>query len=352
MCRRSAVLCGVLCLSLLVVPRSFAQPAESSRRLDKIGDAIPAIGDEYGAKVAEFEARASSVLVTSRKNLAAAEAELAKIPSPTSALRNVLPEETQARLGERLSQGMERRAIARERQAAALTRQKDAQARIDALDKKVLPSGHPKVIVIKPSRSDDAEPVTHVHRDYYGGPYEFRMGQVDGGPTLVRTSHPRTGETVSVSVNLPPGFPRVEYTTHAITYVYPDRTVRVQFNHSGVGDVDYCGARRIAVAAHAGADKTKRCLGKIAETTGVGGALSGLAGLGGQASSLVVGPIASTVGRLPVGSSLGADKLSGITERLASVGAGSSDAVAGALTRKGAAKCFGGNAAAPGVLTK
>jgi hypothetical protein len=75
----------------------------------------------------------------------------------------------------------------------------------------------------------DIPPAVHVHRYYYSGDKEVQGPIISGGPTVVVANHPKTGERMYIDVVLPAGAPRIAYSKHAITYVYPNRRVAVNF---------------------------------------------------------------------------------------------------------------------------
>ncbi len=74
-------------------------------------------------------------------------------------------------------------------------------------------------------------PQVHVHRYYYSGDKEFQGPILQGGPTIVVATHPRTGEPMYVELTLRPGAPRIVHRKKGITYVYPDQRVTIHFQH-------------------------------------------------------------------------------------------------------------------------
>ncbi len=76
----------------------------------------------------------------------------------------------------------------------------------------------------------DIPPTVHVHRYYYSGDKEIQGPIMQGGPTVVVASHPKTGERMYVDVMLPAGAPRISYCKSSITYVFPERRVVVHFS--------------------------------------------------------------------------------------------------------------------------
>lgn len=77
----------------------------------------------------------------------------------------------------------------------------------------------------------DIPPTVHVHRYYYSGDKVYQGPILQGGPTIVVASHPKTGERMYIDVVLPAGAPRIAYTKHTISYIYNDRRVEVKFQH-------------------------------------------------------------------------------------------------------------------------
>ena len=77
----------------------------------------------------------------------------------------------------------------------------------------------------------DIPPTVHVHRYYYSGDKIFHAPIIQGGPTVVVASHPKTGERMYIDVVLPAGAPRIAYTKNTITYIYKERRVEVKFQH-------------------------------------------------------------------------------------------------------------------------
>lgn len=73
----------------------------------------------------------------------------------------------------------------------------------------------------------------HVHRYYYSGDKEIQGPILHGGPTVIVANHPVCGERMYVRATLPAGAPRIAYTGHSITYVYPDQRVQVRFHRFG-----------------------------------------------------------------------------------------------------------------------
>ena len=77
----------------------------------------------------------------------------------------------------------------------------------------------------------DIPPTVHVHRFYYSGDKEFQGPVLQGGPTTVVANHPKTGERKYINVTLPPGVPIIAHSKCAITYVYPNRRIALNFSN-------------------------------------------------------------------------------------------------------------------------
>ena len=77
----------------------------------------------------------------------------------------------------------------------------------------------------------DIPPAVHVHRYYYSGDKEIQGPIINGGPTVVVATHPKTGKRMYIDIVLPAGAPRIAYNKHGITYVYPNKRVSVTFQH-------------------------------------------------------------------------------------------------------------------------
>jgi len=76
----------------------------------------------------------------------------------------------------------------------------------------------------------DIPPTVHVHRYYFSGDKEIQGPIMQGGPTVVVASHPKTGERMYIDVMLPAGAPRISYCKSSITYIFPERRVVVHFS--------------------------------------------------------------------------------------------------------------------------
>lgn len=112
---------------------------------------------------------------------------------------------------------------------------------IELLDPGVDPTGKPAVVV-RPGpggQQVDIPPAVLVHKFYYTGDRTFQGPMLPGGPMIVAVNHPKTLERVYVPVTLPPGAPRVTYTSHAIRYDYGPQTVSVVFGVCGKPTVKY-----------------------------------------------------------------------------------------------------------------
>lgn len=105
---------------------------------------------------------------------------------------------------------------------------------IEVLDPGVDPVGNPAVIV-RPFSDGVAKvevpPTVLVHRYYYTGNRSFQGPLLTGGPCIVVANHPKSGERAYVSVQMPPGAPRVSYDADAIEYDFGPQSVTVKFGH-------------------------------------------------------------------------------------------------------------------------
>ena len=112
-----------------------------------------------------------------------------------------------------------------------------AEPRVGGLDELVIydPGKHDRglaAVEFAPSPMGtqiEIQPTTHVHRYYYNGDKEYQGPLIQGGPTIVVASHPRTGKRMYIDANLPSGAPIIVYDKCAITYVYQDRRVVISF---------------------------------------------------------------------------------------------------------------------------
>ena len=116
----------------------------------------------------------------------------------------------------------------------------------------------------------DIPPTLHVHRFYYDGDREYQGPIISGGPTTVVANHPKTGKRMYVNVTLPQGAPIISYCGTGITYVYPDRRVKIKFGRWFVDSVaiDYYSGqgvrRRASHAVKHMVAKTKTTLSQSA----------------------------------------------------------------------------------------
>ena len=113
---------------------------------------------------------------------------------------------------------------------------------IELLDPGVDPTGKPTAIVrpVAPGvQQIDIPPTVLVHKFYYTGDRSFQGPMLPGGPMIVSVTHPKTQERVYVPVMLPPGAPRVTYTSHAIRYDFGPQSVTLAFGACGKPNVVY-----------------------------------------------------------------------------------------------------------------
>lgn len=139
---------------------------------------------------------------------------------------------------------------------------------IEVLDPNVDPTGKPVVVrtgyqqpaeapfgpgappALQPPQALDVPPTILVHKFYYTGDRTFQGPMLTGGPMLVSVSHPKTLERVYVPVTLPPGAPRVTYTSDSIRYDYGPQSIALVFGH--------CGNPRVRYSQSANATETAR----------------------------------------------------------------------------------------------
>jgi hypothetical protein len=95
-------------------------------------------------------------------------------------------------------------------------------------------------------------PTLHVHPYYYSGDKEYQAQILNGGPTIIVANHPRSGEKLYIDAVLPQGAPTIAYTSHAITYIYSDRRVCIEFHllHHDRAVVKYVSGRGVIREAH------------------------------------------------------------------------------------------------------
>jgi len=113
--------------------------------------------------------------------------------------------------------------------AVAAEPEKPGLSELVILDPGIDETGLPAVLVNDENEAD-IPPTVHVHRYYYSGDKEFVAEYIDGGLTIVKAVHPVTGVHCEVRVVLPPGVPTIAYDNNSITYVYPDRRVKICFS--------------------------------------------------------------------------------------------------------------------------
>lgn len=75
----------------------------------------------------------------------------------------------------------------------------------------------------------EIRPTVHVHRYYYSGNKEYQGPHLAGGPTIVAAKSPYTNQMMYIDVMLPAGAPVIAYDDDSISYIYPDRRVRLSF---------------------------------------------------------------------------------------------------------------------------
>ncbi len=139
---------------------------------------------------------------------------------------------------------------------------------IEVLDPNVDPTGKPVVVrtgyqqppespfgapvppALQPAQTIDVPPTVLVHKFYYTGDRTFQGPMLAGGPVIVSINHPKTLERVYVPVTLPPGAPRVTYTSDAIRYDFGPQSITLAFGH--------CGNPRVRYSQSANASETAR----------------------------------------------------------------------------------------------
>jgi hypothetical protein len=317
-----------------------------------VKEAVPPLAEELAGEAAERESAA-------RKQRSDAEETLARLRGAAEGARLPLVHEMHAAADEDAAKLETRRAeAAKQRLAAVAAALKARQARRDAeraaqdAEKPHTPSRYPTIEIVPPGKQPERRsPAIHFHDDYYNGPQEFRSGRVEGGPTMVVARHPITQQEVEVELRLPPGYPKVHYSKHSITYEYPDLSAQVVFTRCGDYKVEYCQANRVVASAKRAASHVGDHTRKVAQATGAGSAAKQVVGLAGSLGSLAVGPVGNVSNRLPGISALGAPQLGGLTDRLAGASNGG-DTTPGVLTRKPLSKLHRPSQPAPGTLTQ
>ena len=178
--------------------------------------------------------------------------------------------------------------------------------------------GLPAVLVTYMNDHPEIEipPTLHVHRYYYSGDKIFQGPIIQGGPTVVVASHPKTGQRMYIDVVLPAGTPRIQYTGNAITYIYnaTRRRVEIKFQHfpfrSSVAVVKHHSGKGLNVAIR---DKRQQVGDHVKDTmqnsqavnavkelcTGGGQLAKGAAGAVGELTTQGVDVVKQVVGMLP-----------------------------------------------------
>ena len=113
------------------------------------------------------------------------------------------------------------------------------------IDPGVQENGLPTAIV--QNGKVEIPPTLHVHPYYYSGDKEYQSAILNGGPTIIVANHPRSGEKLYIDAVLPAGAPTIAYSAHAITYIYTDRRVIIEFHllHTNKAVVKYVSGRGV-----------------------------------------------------------------------------------------------------------
>lgn len=125
-------------------------------------------------------------------------------------------------------------------------------------------------------------PSLHIHRFFYSGDREFQGPIIQGGPTVVIASHPRTGMRVYTNVTLAPGAPLIAHSKHGIEYIYDGHRIAIWYGrdetdvtvkyHSGRGFRRNWMETRQAVVEHVGDHLgASQTVGAVKETLVQGG---------------------------------------------------------------------------------
>ena len=105
---------------------------------------------------------------------------------------------------------------------------------LQILDPQVDPEGKPRGIPNLQTGQVEIPPVLIVHRYYYTGNRSFQGPVLPGGPSILVLHHPRTGEQLTLPVQMLPGSPRICYTRECIEYDYGRAKIQVHFGHEGI----------------------------------------------------------------------------------------------------------------------
>ena len=119
---------------------------------------------------------------------------------------------------------------------------------IEVIDPNAGPLGRPAVELGRDELGNlivDIPPTLLVHRYYYTGDRSFQAQLLPGGPTIVVLSHPKTGERTYIDVQMPPGAPRVTYSSHYVKYDFGQTAVTVEFGLFGYVGVKYRNGRAL-----------------------------------------------------------------------------------------------------------
>ncbi|MEM7474918.1 MAG: hypothetical protein AAF483_07990 [Planctomycetota bacterium] len=180
--------------------------------------------------------------------------------------------------------------------------------------------GNPAVVVTTDLHGNsqvEIPPSLIVHRYYYTGDRSFRGPDLPGGPSIVVTHHPVSGEKVYLPIQMLPGSPVVHYTSRKIEYDYGDRAVIISFPKIGKPTASYRNGRPLSEkagkllgvpvmkAAWTGTKKVAGKLGASVKTVGqaagqaVGGIARPLTLPAQHLSRLIPGQVALTDPNLP-----------------------------------------------------
>lgn len=131
-------------------------------------------------------------------------------------------------------------------------------------------------------------PTLHVHPYYYCGDKEYQAQILNGGPTIIVANHPQSGEKLYIDAVLPAGAPIIAYSAHAISYVYPDRRVLIEFHllHKDRAVVKYVSGRGVIRGTH---EQLEEVAEKVAEHKRQSRLVSELSELGTEAKDIAKG---------------------------------------------------------------